>query len=85
MRAVEESRLREDLARFIFDQLLELPYDGEDPLADEMVDSLGQEQLAEYIGETYGVELTDEDMAKENFESLPALSALVAAKLASER
>lgn len=46
-----------------------------------MVDSLGQEQLAEHIHELYGVELTDEDMARENFTSLPALAGLVESKL----
>ncbi|HEX3174210.1 MAG TPA: phosphopantetheine-binding protein [Solirubrobacterales bacterium] len=77
--SVDPREIRETLARFI-DELLELPYDGADPLADEMVDSLGQEQLAEYIHEAYGVELSDEEMAKENFASLAALSALVAAR-----
>jgi acyl carrier protein len=76
-RAAIEARLR----RFIFEELLEEPYVGPDPLADEVVDSLGQEQLVEYILEAFGVELEDEEMVRENFESLPALSALVVAKL----
>ena len=78
---MDARRIEETLARFVFEELLELPYGGADPLADEMDDSLGQEQLAEYIEETYGVELADEDMIRQNFESLPALASLVASKL----
>jgi acyl carrier protein len=46
-----------------------------------MVDSLGQEQLVDHIHEVYGFELTDGEMIRENFASLPALAALVASKL----
>lgn len=74
-------RIERRLARFIREELLEEPYRGSDPLADEVVDSLGQEQLAEYVHEAFGVELTDEEMVKENFESLPALAALVDSRL----
>jgi acyl carrier protein len=73
--------IEETLARFIFEELLELPYAGVDPLADQMVDSLGQEQLIGYIDEVYGVELTDEDMMRDNFESLSALSALISSRV----
>jgi acyl carrier protein len=72
------------LMTFIVEELLEEPYDGPDPLADEAVDSLGQEQLAEYVDEVYGVELTDDDMVRENFESVAALAALVRSKLRDE-
>jgi len=76
----DERAIEETLAHFIFDELLELPYDGLDPLADEMVDSLGQEQLVDFIHEVYGIELSDAEMVKENFESLAALSRLVAGR-----
>lgn len=71
-----ERRLR----AFVVEELLEGRYEGDDPLAADAVDSLGQEQLAEYVEEAYGVRLEDEDMVKENFESLAALAALVVAK-----
>lgn len=78
-RAVEE-RLR----RFLIDELLEdfydRPYDGEDPLADGEVDSLGAEQLIDYIAEAFGVELAEDEIVPENFESLAALATLVASR-----
>jgi acyl carrier protein len=72
-----EQRLRD----FIVEELIEEPYDGADPLADGIVDSLAIEQLVEYIHESYGVELEDEEMVEENFESLVSLAALVGRKL----
>jgi acyl carrier protein len=68
------------LKRFIVEELLEEPYDGEDPLAEGEVDSLGVEQLVEYVFEVWKVELEDEEIVEENFETVPALAALVEAK-----
>lgn len=68
------------LRDFILEELLEDPYQGHDPLADRVIDSLGQEQLAEYLEEAYGIRLDDEDMVIENFDSLPALVKLVLEK-----
>jgi acyl carrier protein len=70
-------RLRE----FILEELIVGAYNGTDPLAEDAVDSLGQEQLAEFVEETYDIRLEDDDMVNENFESVPALAALVHAKL----
>lgn len=70
------SRLRD----FIVEELVEVPYDGADPLADGVVDSLAIEQLVEYIHEAYEIELEDEEMVAENFESLASLATLVEAK-----
>ena len=50
------------------------------PLAEGAVDSLGLEQLAEYVDEVYGVVIEDEEIVDENFESLTALAALVVSK-----
>jgi acyl carrier protein len=74
-----ELRLRD----FIVAELVDAPYDGADPLADQIVDSLAIEQLVEYVLESYGVELEDEEMVKENFENLESLASLVARKRAS--
>ena len=71
------------LLRFMQEELLDLPYGGSDPLADEMIDSLGYELLAEYIDESFGVQLADDDMVAENFESLAALAALVESRQAA--
>jgi hypothetical protein len=68
------------LRRFIVAELLEGPYEGEDPLAEGEVDSLGVEQLVEYAFEVWSVELDDEEIVEENFESVPALAALVESK-----
>jgi len=68
------------LLRFIVDELLEERYDGRDPLATRAVDSLGLEQLVEYIEEEFGLRLDDEEIVEENFESIPILAALVDSK-----
>jgi acyl carrier protein len=68
------------LESFIVDELLEESYDGRDPLATGVVDSLDLEQLAEYIAQEFGVELRDEEMVEQTFESIPTLAALVGAK-----
>lgn len=81
MSTAARDEIRDRLREFILDELLIGPYSGGDPLADEVVDSLGQEQLAEFVEEAYGIELKDDDMVNENFESVPALAALVHAKL----
>jgi len=74
------SRVEERLREFVAAELLEEPFEGDDPLAAGAVDSLGVEQLVEYIFELWGVELDDEDVVYENFESIAALAALVEAK-----
>jgi acyl carrier protein len=73
-------QIEERLRRFIVEELLEKPYNGSDPLADDAVDSLGHEQLIEYVDEIYDVQIQEEDMVKENFESLAALAALIDAR-----
>lgn len=72
-----------ELERFIADELLEEPIVG-DPLESGAVDSLGAEQIAEHVEREFGVAIPDHEMIRENFESIPALTALVASKLAAE-
>jgi acyl carrier protein len=82
MTAGDRSGVERTLQRFIVEELLDTDlYDGGDPLAGGEVDSLGLEQLAEYVEEEFGVELGDEEMVEENFESVPVLAALVDSKL----
>jgi len=76
----ERPEIAEALKRFIVEELLEGTYDGKDPLVEGEVDSLGVEQLVEYVFEIWSVELDDEEIIEENFESLPALAGLVASK-----
>lgn len=68
------------LRRFIAEELLETPFEGADPLAAGEVDSLGVEQLIEFVFEVWRVELDDEEIVEENFESVTALATLVEAK-----
>lgn len=82
MAVVPQLETERRLRSFIVDHLLEEPFEGDDPLAEGAVDSLGLEQLAEYVDEVYGVVIEDEEITDENFESLAALAALVSAKLA---
>lgn len=80
-RAGIEGTLRD----FIVEELLDERYDGRDPLATGAVDSLGVEQLIEYMDEEWGVALADEELVLENFESLAVLAALVESKLDGAR
>ena len=72
-----ERRLR----AFIVDELLEQPFGDGDPLLVGAVDSLGIEQLIDYVEQTFGVVLDDDETIYENFESLPALAAAIDAKV----
>jgi acyl carrier protein len=65
------------IRRFIMRELLEEPFDGRDPLAEEALDSLAIEQLIDYIEERFGVAFDDEEVVRENFSSIPTLAALV--------
>ena len=77
-------QIEEELRRFIVEEVLEEGYDGRDPLSTQSVDSLGLEQLVDYIEGVYGVTLRDEDLVTENFESIPVLAAFVDSKLRGE-
>lgn len=80
MSAPSRAEIEAALRRFIVEELLEGPYAGEDPLAEGEVDSLGVEQLVEYAFEAWRVELDDEEIVEENFESVAALATLVESK-----
>jgi acyl carrier protein len=78
--ALGRAEIEATLRRFIAEELLETPFDGDDALAAGEVDSLGVEQLVEYVFEVWGVELDDEEIVEENFESVASLAALVESK-----
>lgn len=80
MTAPTRAEIQSALKRFIDEELLEAPFAGDDPLAAGEVDSLGIEQLIEYAFEVWNIELDDEDIVAENFESLGSLAALVESK-----
>lgn len=76
----QRAEIERALRSFIVEELLETPFDGEDPLAEGQVDSLGIEQLVEYVFELWSAELDDEEIVEENFESIAALATLVESK-----
>lgn len=78
-------KIERRLERFIVDELLDESYGGGDPLATGAVDSLGLEQLADYMEEVFGLRVDDEEMTRRNFASVPALAAFVESKLAASR
>jgi acyl carrier protein len=77
MTAPDRAEIEAALKRFISEELVEEPFTGDDPLAAGEVDSLGIEQLVEYVFDIWAVELDDEEIVEENFESVSALAALV--------
>lgn len=85
MTAASRDDVERRLERFILDELVDEAYGGGDPLASGAVDSLGIEQLVDYVEEEFGVQIDDVEMVAENFDSVPALAALVAAKQRASR
>lgn len=72
-RAEIERRLRD----FVVGELLDQRYDGRDPLAAAVVDSLELEQIVVYVEDEFGVRIADEEVAGEHFASLAALATFV--------
>lgn len=69
------------LTGFIRERLL----DGEasedqDPLTADTVDSLGLEQLVDYIELEFGVSIADEEMVRKNFSSISVLASFIESK-----
>ena len=56
-------------------------FGDEDSLLDaQVLDSLGILELVEYLEETFGIEVTDDDLRPENFDSIGALARFVAGR-----
>lgn len=70
----------EHIRGFIDEHLLEEPFHGDDPLAEAALDSLAIEQLIDFLEEEDEVLFSDEELAGENFASVPIVAALVDAK-----
>ena len=55
----------------------------EDSLLDaRVIDSLGILELVRYLEETFAIEVTDDDLSPENFDSIGALARFVGARSA---
>ena len=73
----------EPIRRFIRQQFL---FDKDAPLGDDqelfpgIVDSLGVMELADFVEQTYGVHIGEDELMADNFISLTAIAALVERK-----
>jgi len=70
-------RTARQIRRFITTALLDEPFDGDDPLAEEILDSLAVEQLVAHLEDSYGITFDDEDVTPENFADIATLAGLV--------
>jgi acyl carrier protein len=70
-------RTARKIRRFIERELLDDPYDGKDPLADELLDSLAIEQLIEHLERSYNITFNEAELVYENFVSLTVLAKFV--------
>ncbi len=73
--------IRDTIAAFIHDELLEGPHvvgDDDMLLNDGVVDSLGMVRLVGYLEETYGFEIPPQDFSIEYFRSINTIAAYVA-------
>jgi acyl carrier protein len=82
---LERDRIARFLRDFIVEQLLDDELEADvDPLAADAVDSLGLEQLVDFVASEFGVTIDGEEMVRANFGSIPSLAALIETKLARE-
>lgn len=65
------------IRRFIEAELLDAPYEGADPLAAQILDSLAIEELITHLEETYRIRFQENEVVPENFVSVDALASLV--------
>jgi acyl carrier protein len=68
------------IRRHITDELLEEPFEGDDPLAAGALDSLAIERLITYLQDRFEISFDDRELVRKNFSSIQALSALVQQK-----
>lgn len=57
------------------------PGDEDSLLESGLIDSLGILELVEYLEDKFGIELQDDDLSPENFDSIAALTRFVATKI----
>jgi acyl carrier protein len=82
--------VKERLARYISEELLNLTGDGrertiaadEDLLGGGLVDSLGMMSLVYFIEQELGIDVPAEDVTIENFQTLEAIDAYLARRRA---
>jgi acyl carrier protein len=52
----------------------------EDLLAAELIDSLGIQELVKFLERTYAIQVEDDDLVAENFQTINAIAGFVEAK-----
>lgn len=62
---------------FVVERLLSEPFAGEDPLAAHELDSLLLEELIDVTEEEYGILLSEEEIARENFSTVARFASVV--------
>jgi len=70
------------IRRYIEAELLDGPFDGGDPLAAGVLDSLAIEELIAHLEQAYAIRFEEDDLVRKNFASVHALAALIDAKRA---
>lgn len=73
------------IRRFIEEQLLEERYDGDDALADAVLDSMAIEELITYLEDAYGIRFEEEETVIGNFATIDTLAGLVDRKRAQAK
>lgn len=66
---------------FMYDHGADLPNDA--TLFPEVVDSLGVMELVDFVEQTYGVEVDEQELVVTNFSSLNAIASLIERKQSS--
>jgi len=79
------TRVEDGVRRFIIDQLswggdTAALSDDYELLSNDVLDSLGIEQVLAFIEDELGVEIDDDDVVPENFETLRAIGDMVRSK-----
>lgn len=79
-------KILEELERFVLTEIAAgLGMDSIDPdedlLAQGIIDSLGVITLTTFMEDTFGIQVDDEDIVPENFQSLNVLAAFVEEKM----
>lgn len=73
----DSEQLERQIRTFIVEELLEEPFDGDDPLSAEALDSLGIQQLICYLEDEFEIKFDDTELVRRNFSSVHAVTALV--------
>ena len=81
----EEAKIRE----FMFENFLvgenEEDLDNNDSFLDKgIIDSMGMLELIAFVEETYGVEVEDDEVIPDNFDSVSKLAAYIRKKMARQ-